>query len=228
MKNLFKNLCVFAILLTVCSCEKQEIEQTDAALHADQVLEQDLKLVNPNNKVLKDETNAYDYVTNEEVPGAFSKLWRRNKEVSAVIHSTGLEAKAAYTVWMVFENPELCSDNSCGPDDIFDMDGMLLMNPYGTFGTLGVNVSVQWVDGKVISASGNATFTFKAYENNPPGEVLFGPGLTAVMESEIHFVIRNHGQVIPDLLEMQISTFSGGCEINECTDEQYAIHLAPS
>lgn len=111
----------------------------------------------------------------------------------------------------------------CGEDDIFNSDG-LIVNDDDTFGTPGVVVTVMWGTGKIASAAGIGTFNFWAEVNNPPGELLFGPGLVDAIGSEIHFVVRNHGQAIPSLLMEQLTTFMGGCDVNDCADEQFSIH----
>jgi hypothetical protein len=231
MKNSIIILSASILLMFASGCDLQKEETLaapDAALMAEQALDKELHLKSDaNKKVRMNKSNVFNFETGEMVSGAFSKLLRMDDGLSAVIHSSGLEAEGVYTVWMVvFENPEFCSDNTCGEDDIFDGTGNLLINPDGTFGTPGVNVSVFWADGKVASAAGVGTFTFKIKENNSPGAVLFGPGLTDAEGSEIHFVLRNHGQAIPGLLEEQLTTFEGGCEVNQCEDEQFAVHLA--
>lgn len=42
--------------------------------------------------------------------------------------------------------------------------------------------------------------------------------------AEIHFVIRTHGQAIPDLVDEQISTLNGGCPPNTCSNVLMAKH----
>lgn len=225
MKKLLILFSVSVFLMCSWSCEKEEVmEIPDTALMAEQEMKQAKA---QHKKVLKDNSNMYDFETAAIIPRAFSKLWRTEDGISAVIHTVELEPKGVYTVWMaVFENPEFCTDNVCDLGDVFDDAGNPLMNPDGTFGTPGVNVSLLWVDGKVASAAGIATFTFKVKENNPPGQVLFGPGLTDATGSEIHFALRNHGQAIPGQLEAQLTTFGGGCDVNQCKEDQFTIHLA--
>jgi hypothetical protein len=232
MKKLSIVFSASIFIMCASSCDLQNegaLAGPDAALLADQSLAQEAR-----GGTFKHDFNfGFDtapvnsFETGMVIPKAFSKLMRMEDGISAVIHTSQLEPKGVYTVWMaVFENPEFCTDNICDLDDILDSGGNFLVNPDGTFGTPGVNVSLLWADGKVASAAGIATFTFKVKENNPPGEVLFGPGLMDTKGSEIHFALRNHGQAIPGLLEAQLTTFAGGCDINQCTDEQFALHLA--
>ncbi len=226
-----KSTIVFSALFLVyymASCDFQEMEVNED-LESIEIAESSSALeiigeTDPNARVKMSNSDVYDFETGELIPRAFSKLKRHDNGIAATIHTSRLEAKGVYTVWVViFENPELCSGNMCGEDDIFDSEG-LLVNDDGTFGTPGVIVTVMWGTGKIVSAAGIGTFNLWVAANNPPGVVLFGPGLVDALGSEIHFVLRNHGQAIPGLLEEQLTTFEGGCDVNGCTDEQFAVH----
>ncbi len=50
------------------------------------------------------------------------------------------------------------------------------------------------------------------------------PGLRSEngLIAEIHYVLRSHGSLIAGLVDVQISTFDGGCETNECANQQAA------
>lgn len=227
-----KSTNVFSILFLVyciTSCDFQEMELIEDVESIEMAeSSSDLEILgetDANARVEMGNSDVYDLETGELIPRAFSKLKRHDNGVAATIHTSLLEAKGVYTVWLViFENPELCSDNMCGEDDIFGPGGVLLVNDDGTFGTPGVIVTVMWGTGKIASGAGICTFNIRAETNNPPGEVLFGPGLVDVLGSEIHFVVRNHGQTIPGSLEEQLTTFAGGCDVNGCSDEQFSIH----
>ncbi|WP_373495000.1 hypothetical protein [Aquiflexum sp.] len=228
MKKSFILLSALFLVYCMASCDFQEIEVIED-LEAIEIAENPpfpemFDETDPNARVKMDNSGVFDFETGQPIPQAFSKLRRHDNGIAATIHTSLLEAKAVYTVWVViFENPELCSDNMCGEDDIFNSEG-LIVNGDGSFGTPGVNVTVMWGTGKIASAAGIGTFNLWAEVNNSPGEVLFGPGLMDAMGSEIHFVIRNHGQAIPGLLQEQLTSFEGGCEVNGCTDEQFSIH----
>lgn len=208
----------------MASCDFQEMEVIEELEVIEIAENPPFPDTDPNARVKIDNSGVFDFETGEPIPIAFSKLRRYDNGIAATIQTSLLEAKGVYTVWLViFENPELCSDNMCGEDDIFDLEG-LIVNGDGSFGTPGVIVTVMWGTGKIASAAGIGAFNLQAEVNNPPGEVLFGPGLMDAMGSEIHFVVRNHGQAIPGLLEEQLTTFAGGCDINGCTDEQFSVH----
>jgi hypothetical protein len=42
-------------------------------------------------------------------------------------------------------------------------------------------------------------------------------------EAQIVLVVRSHGQPIPGMVKEQITMFDGGCSINVCVNEQFAI-----
>ena len=75
------------------------------------------------------------------------------------------------------------------------------------------------------------SFNAQLGENQlPTGEdqVLFGEGLTDSFEAEIHLIARTHGEVIPGVVQQQITTFNGGCPPNDCLDVQFAVFPAVS
>ncbi len=234
MKNSIQLLGLLSLLLVVISCESPEestlqpsTNTTDPDMQIETAaLDEKFGLEYAREPAyLKSQSQVFDFATGQQIPKAFSKMLRSEKGVLGFIHTRNLNPESAYTVWMVvFANPDNCSLGACDENDIFNEDGTLIVNPDGTFGTPGVDLSLLWVDGKVSSLKGAANFFFRVYAGEAPGEVLFGPGLIDVLGSEIHYVIRDHGPIIPELLEEQLSTFAGGCDINICADVQFAIH----
>lgn len=168
----------------------------------------------------------YETGTDILIPDAYSHLIRTDNGIFGKFHSPAMNPKEVYTLWMVvFENPEYCSDGNCGSDDISDKNGQRIVNPDGSIGTPGVNVSAMWISGTISDKYGNGTIRINVEEGQSPGEVLYGPGLTDASGSEIHFIIRTHGAVLEDQIEAQLSTLKGGCNINACANQQYSIHL---
>ena len=53
---------------------------------------------------------------------------------------------------------------------------------------------------------------------------MFGSGLLEAQGAEVHLILRTHGLPIPGWVDEQISTFEGGCEVNVCANQQFAIH----
>jgi hypothetical protein len=157
------------------------------------------------------------------------------------LRTSELDPGAAYTVWwVVFNNPGDCVAgmpfSSCGEGDIFetDEDGNLILedgNPIlqvnendGTFGTPGVNVSALFATGHVVGKNGVGNFGAGLREGTTSG-ALFGPGLVDAQGAEIHLIVRSHGELIPGMVKKQISTEPGGCEVNDCVDQQFAVFV---
>lgn len=96
--------------------------------------------------------------------------------------------------------------------------------------------AVRFVDGKVASPSGEATFSGSIKADDGGGE-LFGE-LTDSAGAEVWLVVRCHGPKDPEFMPDQINSFAGGCTPessfdlgdgpNECQDVQVAIHPAAS
>jgi hypothetical protein len=152
-----------------------------------------------------------------------STLVRNENGISATLHTSGLEANAAYTIWwVVFNLPENCSA-PCNLDDLFiNGDPALGMNWTAIDAA---QISLLWAAGHVTGSNGTGNFGASLAKGRVTGELLFGPGLIDARTAEIHLVARTHGSPIPGLIKEQIHTFGGGCEINYCEDQQYSIHL---
>ena len=97
--------------------------------------------------------------------------------------------------------------NGCGADDL---------------GNDAVNASVFWATGAVVEEDGDLELEGEVTEGIFPGDYNFGPGLVDAQKAEIHVVARTHGQVIPGLLEEQLSTFDGGCNPGQANEGKCA------
>jgi len=131
------------------------------------------------------------------INGSSAKLTRGDGVVWLRINTTGLPA-GAYTIWwVIFNNPDACGVDGC--DD-------------GDFGNGAVAASALYATGGVVTNNGVGHFRAHLEENDPPGQVLFGPGLTTAAGAEIHTIVRYHGPAgAGDLLVKQTTTFGGGC-----------------
>lgn len=137
-----------------------------------------------------------------------AKLIRDSHSLEVGLQTSGLEPGAVITIWwVIFNNPEFCA-GACGADDVSNPD---------------VAASVLWAAGNIADDQGRVQFQTVLVEGNPPGEVISGPGLLSADSAEAHVVVRTHGQPIPALLEAQLTTLGGGCEINACVNLQFAI-----
>jgi hypothetical protein len=77
----------------------------------------------------------------------------------------------------------------------------------------------------VANEDGEADFEAVMFEGEPAGEILMGPGLVDARRAEIHLIVRSHGPAAfgnPTVLNDQLTTFAGGCDVFSCEDVQYA------
>ncbi len=220
-------VCALILLILLQGCQDEEIVPgNDSMINI--VNEEEIGHLNHDRRRrgIVSRSRVYEMGTDAQIRNAYSRIIRKERGVMGEFRSPGLNPSEVYTLWMIiFENPELCSDGQCGSDDIVDSNGKLMVNPDGSIGTPGVNVSSLWVDGTISDPIGRAAFRIRVEKNQAPGEVLYGPGLTDPIGSEIHFVARTHGERLPGRINEQLSTLAGGCDVNQCQNQQYAIHL---
>jgi hypothetical protein len=157
------------------------------------------------------------------VPGSSSRLMTSDSGAHMTIKTSDLAPGDAITVWwVVFNNPELCSNPIPDPDGGADIsacgEGDLL--PYG--GDLDIESSALHAAGHIIGGRGKGNFAGYLAVGDDSG-ALFGPGLLQAKTAEIHLVVRGHGPKIPGLVDDQIHTFDGGCDDNVCGDLQFSI-----
>jgi hypothetical protein len=156
----------------------------------------------------------------EPGPGSQGTLRREADGVTYNIHTSNLDPGAAYTNWgVVFNAPDLCSgDCDLGDVQVTPEDNEALFD----------SISIFWTAGAVIPESSPGAANFSAFipQGEPLGQLLRGTGLQDVEEAEVHIIIRTHGQPIEGLLEEQLTTVAGGCDINQCDDQQ-AIAFLP-
>jgi hypothetical protein len=164
------------------------------------------------------------------VPGASSKITRNDAGATSTLHTSGLTAGNAYTMWMVvFNVPGNCATSPCGEADVVP-------------GTTAV-VDVIYVAGNVVGGSGRATFSGRraTADNSKSLFAQFSapaPGLTDPYGAEMHLIVRDHGPKIPGMVPGEIHTFEGACTPessfglgggpNTCTDVQFSVHEPPS
>ena len=164
------------------------------------------------------------------VPQAWSRLHRGSDGVCMAIDTRALEP-GAYTVWFrVFNEPLSCSHPdpagaSCSRLDIEDCQAAS-------------TCSVLWVTGGIVGVDGRGHFSACLAENEKPGFVFFGDGLTDAPRAEIHVVLKHHGDAAfsvnnaadQERLGRQVSRPGGNCEgmpgdtLEECPDEQVSYH----
>ena len=107
-----------------------------------------------------------------------------------------------------------------------------MVNPDGTVGRPGVDFTLLFVDGHVINIQGTGYFSGRLHLNDASGAV-FGSGLHNPHGAEIHYVLRDHGPALKDIVREQITTGNGGCSNfggggdYVCVDFQIAFYNVP-
>lgn len=144
------------------------------------------------------------------IPDSEAEMERGNSDIEIEGNTTGLEPGYAYTIWaVVFNAPDECTDDCSGDDNSLS------------------SRSVFWSGiGFIADEDGEADFETVLIEGMPPGEVRTGDGLTDAANAEVHLVVRCHGPAAvdnPELLEAQLTTFTGGCDLFGCENVQFAI-----
>ena len=147
------------------------------------------------------------------VPGGTSTLIRNNAGVTATFLTPDLTAGEVYTVWwVIFNQPENCTGGVCDLGDVTPFPG-----------NTAAGVSLVYGGGQLIARSSRGDFGTHLAVGDASG-AMFGPGLTNPLGAVIHIILRTHGPALPEMLDDQLTTFAGGCEINTCANEVTAIH----
>lgn len=146
------------------------------------------------------ETHVLMFGTNEEIEGASATLTISEDGYDLSINTTGLTVGHAATAWWAIYN----TPKECS-------DGVCDHNDDS-------NASFSYADGQVVDENGSAIFE----SHKSIFEVKDG--------AEIQFMIRDHGPMIPELADDQLSKPGGGCTNfppnegpNECEDVQKGI-----
>lgn len=153
--------------------------------------------------------NIVNFDTGVPVGGA-ATLTRTKNSAVARIHTSGLETNAAYSIWwVVWNKPSLCV-GGCGEDDIG-------IKGNGVFHAGGL---ITGDDG-----TGNTIVSVNAGKPVEGAEVLLGDWLRKGrgLKAEMHLVIRSHGPIIPGMVDVQVGSFNGACDVNDCFDHQAAV-----
>lgn len=183
------------------------------------------------------ETAVYRFSDMSEVEGSYAHLTRFENGVTMAVSSDGLVEGEVYTVWwVIFNEPENCSNGICGVEDVLvvedgvvprDEDGNRPMNMEGIVAS---SVSMLHAAGGYVQ-DGTLHTSATLGIGDVPG-IVVGPGLLDAQNAEIHLVLRTHGPASDDpaVFADQISTFGGGCEPMDalpCDDHQFAVFTPP-
>lgn len=157
--------------------------------------------------------------TGEFLPRTKAKIIRDTRRgISEVeIDSRGLPAgHVILATFVVFNDPSACTvgnpvtQTPCGPGDL---------------GNAATGASVQFISGGVAGPKGEfeaedgIRFPFgdtsRCYATSGPPPCR--QGVTNVVDSEVHLVLRDKGPLIPERFEEQSTTFFGGCDVYACS-----------
>jgi hypothetical protein len=176
------------------------------------------------------------WFTEPDRPIGVSMLTRTDDAVRFWFATSELEAREAITIWwIVFNNPDGCSD-PCSPDDIFvDGDASLGFDLAAVAASDAVG---GYSTGRVTNALGWVFMTDRLGEGDVGDEIIVGEGpiLKDARTAEVHLVARTHGPAIPGLVSEQLGSYGGGCDtfylpgtyptgVGGCSDIQSSIHL---
>ncbi len=157
-----------------------------------------------------------DINTGEPVDGT-ATLTRTDSGVGFTINTRGLQAGGTYTVWWSgFNHPEEC-ENKCACGSPADFNG----------NSAAAGASTFWATGRVADKYGQATFAATVAYGEFPDETFYPRGIDSA-HAEVQLFIRGHGRPIPKLLEEQLTTFGGGCDIRNCFEPQFVIFPSPT
>jgi hypothetical protein len=179
-------------------------------------------------------TTVHRFADGSIVENASSQLVRFDNGVTMTLSTNDLVPGDVYTVWwVIFNEPQNCSDGACNIDDLFvlDADGQIVKDELGNRvmnpdALTNANVSIQHASGS-LSDNGTLNVSASLGLGEVPG-IIFGPGLLDAHKAEVHLVIRTHGPKVDDVFDAQISTFGGGCDPIDtppCDDVQFAFYL---
>lgn len=140
-------------------------------------------------------------------PVGTATLIRNASGITAIVHTSGLPAGQAVTLWFVVINhPENCSATPCAlPADVF------APTTGGDF---------HFGSGHVVGANGTATFAGRLNVGELSGSgraelgIDDGVPLSQPFEAEVVLALHSHGPALRGAaLRSQLSSFSGGCEV---------------
>jgi hypothetical protein len=156
----------------------------------------------------------------EPVEVGTSTLTRTGSGIALNLHTTGLQAGHAVTIWwMVFNNPEACIHGATTPDPTDPRCGMADIT------NAAVGLSVLYAAGHVIDEDGVADFGAYLQEGDTDGALPgMKLGLLDAAGADVHLVVRDHGPADPGRVDEQIHTI-GACN-PDCHDLQMSVHEA--
>ncbi len=183
-------------------------------------------------------TTVHRFADQAQVKGAEASLMRSHSGVAMKLSTSELPPAEAITVWwVVFNEPQNCSDQKCGENDIFNLgaDEKPILNsdgsdPMNMAAIDAAKISILRADGHVIDKSGDARYAAGLVKGDT-SEAIIGPGLLDPIFAEIHLVLRSHGPAQAGKLDDMLYSINGGCSDKfpnpPCVDLQYVMFMPP-
>lgn len=151
------------------------------------------------------------------IAGSSVEVLQQESGARIVVHTSGLQAGHAYTLWvMTFNFPEFCTHPGLPGTRCSGLD-----LPHRG-GDSRVNASVDYGTGHIVESESTSFAAFRRTGDSDTGGYpgFSGPGLINPMGAEIHVVVRDHGVAAPPYVDDQIRTFNGGCNAGEPNEGQ--------
>ena len=145
-------------------------------------------------------------------------LFRTRRGVVANINVEDLNYGVYTLWWVIWNNPEACGTDGCTDAD---------------FGRPEVDVDIGYAGGGFVGRRGKLRRTVWLFEgqslNGFPTELglTSGSGLMDAQDSEVHIVVRDHGEPIWGLIRDMRSTFQGGCTYDDLPPSVPEVYGTP-
>ncbi|GJM28004.1 MAG: hypothetical protein DHS20C17_06390 [Cyclobacteriaceae bacterium] len=245
MKNILKVITAVVVLFMVYSCEPED--ETMPLVQDESITESELlDLVDQSYFSNLNERNQRPGISFESVldmvSGNFDEvgksllLRKPGKGLAMVLKAKGEPLTANTAWWIIFNNPENCTDGICGDDPDFAD----LINGEET------GLAMLYASGSVSKKNGESVFVAYLKEGQLTEGVngkLLGQPERVLAEgnaghAQVNLVVRSHGPAIPGQIMEQIGSHGGGCVTDfppfsqipvnegECADIQASVHIA--
>ena len=244
MKNILKTIAILVLLGVAYSCEPEE--ETVPLIQSETVTDSELldlvdqAYFSDSNERGQRPSISFEPVLNM-VSGNFEEVGRSllmrkpGKGLAMVLKATGESLTANTVWWIIFNNPEECTDGVCGDDGFTD-----LINGEKT------GLSMLYATGSVSRRNGKSVFVAYLREGQLTegvnGKLLGQPERVLADgnsgHAQVNLVVRSHGPIIQGMIREQIGSHGGGCTTDfppfsaiptkegECGDIQASVHIA--
>lgn len=244
MKTILKISLVMCVVSLIYSCESEEesvLPTTDNTISENELLDlvDQSYFSNPNERHRRPQISFEPVINmvggNFEEVGKSLLLRKSGKGLAMVLKAEGEPLTANTAWWIIFNNPEECTDGICGDDGFTDLlngekTGLCMLYATGSVSRRnGKSVFVAYLKEGQLTESVNGKLLMQ------PERVL-APGNSG--HAQVNLVVRSHGPIIPGMIREQIGSHGGGCDTDlppfsaipmntgECGDIQASVHIS--